>query len=117
MVKLETALGEITISGLRCLKPSWAVPSTNASVWRAWPPRTPWKIWCLFSSANRLDKGVRVIPAGEDMVSIELHIVVIYGLNIAAVSSSIVNRVRYTVEELTGLTVHEVTICVDDMKA
>ena len=23
----------------------------------------------------------------------------------------------YTVEELTGLTVHEVTICVDDMKA
>ena len=116
MVKLETALGEITISAEvletivgRAVNECFGVAGMAAK-------DSVENLVSLFKR-NRLDKGVRVIPAGEDMVSIELHIVVIYGLNIAAVSSSLVNRVRYTVEELTGLTVHEVTICVDDMKA
>ena len=113
MVKLETALGEITISAEvletivgHAVNECFGVAGMAAK-------DSVENLVSLFKR-NRLDKGVRVIPAGED---IELHIVVIYGLNIAAVSSSIVNRVRYTVEELTGLTVHEVTICVDDMKA
>ena len=40
-------------------------------------------------------------------LSIELHIVVTYGVNIAAIVKSIVNKVRYTVEEATGLEVEK----------
>lgn len=65
---------------------------------------------------SRLDKGVRVIPAGDESLSIELHIVVVYGLNIAAVAESISEKVKFAVEEATGLGVRDVIVCVDDMK-
>ena len=40
----------------------------------------------------------------------------VYGMNIAAIAKSIVNKVRYTVEEATGLTVKKVNVFVDGMK-
>ncbi len=65
---------------------------------------------------NNLNKGVKITPLGGDMIGIELHIVVVYGLNITAVSESIMNKVKYMVEEQTGLVVQEITVYVDDMK-
>ena len=47
---------------------------------------------------------------------IDLHIAVTYGVNISAIVKSIVNKVRYTVEEATGLQVAKVNVFVDDMK-
>ena len=46
-----------------------------------------------------------------------MHIIVTYGLNIAAIVKSIVNKVRYTVEDATGLDVLKVNVYVDGMKA
>jgi len=46
-----------------------------------------------------------------------LHIVVTYGLNISVIVKSIVNKVRYTVEEATGLEVKKVNVFVDAMKS
>ena len=48
------------------------------------------------------DKGVKVRTVAGGLV-IDLHIAVTYGVNIAAIVKSIVNKVRYTVEEATGL--------------
>lgn len=62
------------------------------------------------------DKGVKVKTIGGRL-SIELHIVVTYGVNIAAIVKSIVNKVRYTVEEATGLEVEKVDVFVDGMKS
>jgi len=61
------------------------------------------------------DEGVRVRTSGGGLI-VDLHIVVIYGMNIAAVTRSIVNRVRYTVEQATGLEVAKVNVFVDAMK-
>lgn len=47
---------------------------------------------------------------------IDLHIAVTYGVNISAIVKSIVNKVRYTVEEATGFQVAKVNVFVDDMK-
>ena len=47
----------------------------------------------------------------------DLHISVIYGMNISAIAKSIVNKVRYTVEEVTGLQVKKVNVFVDGMKS
>ncbi|MBC8584666.1 Asp23/Gls24 family envelope stress response protein [Youxingia wuxianensis] len=61
------------------------------------------------------DKGVRVRTSGGGLV-IDLHIVVVYGMNISAIVKSIVNKVRYTVEQATGLDVAKVNVFVDEMK-
>lgn len=61
------------------------------------------------------DDGVHVRGEGDRLI-VDIHISVIYGMNIAAIAKSIVNKVRYTVEEATGLTVKKVNVFVDGMK-
>lgn len=62
------------------------------------------------------DKGVRVQSDGRELI-VELHISVIYGMNISAIAQSIENKVQFTVEQATGLHVKEVRVCVDAMKS
>lgn len=69
----------------------------------------------MFSRRSFADQGVRVHTEGGRLV-IDLHISVVYGMNIAAIARSIVNKVRYTVEEATGFSVKKVNIYVDEMK-
>ena len=69
----------------------------------------------VLSRRTYADDGVRVRGEGTRLV-VDIHIEVIYGMNIAAISKSIVNKVRYTVEEATGLTVKKVNVFVDGMK-
>ena len=51
----------------------------------------------------------------DDGLVIELHIIVTYGVNISTIVDSIVNKVRYTIEEATCLSVKEVNVYVDSM--
>lgn len=60
------------------------------------------------------EKGVRVTDEGGQL-SVELHIKVMYGINIAAVVRSISHKVRYVVEDATSLSVRRVDVCVDDI--
>ncbi|MDR2647916.1 MAG: Asp23/Gls24 family envelope stress response protein [Oscillospiraceae bacterium] len=69
----------------------------------------------LTKKRSFVGQGVRVIRDGNGLV-VDLHIVVSYGLNISAIVRSIVHKVRYTVEEATGLEVRKVNVFVDDMK-
>jgi len=65
--------------------------------------------------SESMAKGVRVIFQEDDTVSIELHIIVDTGVNLEAVSSSIMNEVRYEVGKLTGAQVRAVDVYVDSM--
>jgi uncharacterized alkaline shock family protein YloU len=49
-------------------------------------------------------------------VTVDVHVVVEYGLNLAEVASSVRNRVSYEVERLTGLAVRAVEVHVDDVR-
>lgn len=60
-------------------------------------------------------KGVRVRFNDDASVSIELHIIVDNGVNLTAVSRSIMSEVRYVVERITGAEVKNVDVCVDSM--
>ena len=60
------------------------------------------------------DKGVRVTEDGGKLV-IELHIKVTYGLNISAIVKSITHKVKYVVEDATGLQVKKINVSVDDI--
>lgn len=116
MMKYETALGEVVLSA-EVLETAVGIAVNDSFGVAGMAARDTVDSIVSLLKKSRLDKGVRVIPVSDDAVSVELHIVVVYGLNIAAVSQSIISKVKFTLEELTGLTVHEVTICVDDMKA
>lgn len=63
---------------------------------------------------NFPEKGVRVTEEDGKLV-IELHIKVTYGLNIAAAVKSITHKVKYVVEEATGLEVKGIRVSVDDV--
>jgi len=59
--------------------------------------------------------GIEVGREGE-AVTIDLHVVVEYGLNLAEVASTLRNRVGYEVERLTGLPVRAVEVHIEDVR-
>ncbi|MDQ2968165.1 MAG: Asp23/Gls24 family envelope stress response protein [Actinomycetota bacterium] len=65
---------------------------------------------------DRLRQGITVGGSAEEGITIELHVVVEYGLNLAEVGSTLRNRVQYEVERLTGLPVAEVEVRIQDVK-
>ncbi|NLO96759.1 MAG: Asp23/Gls24 family envelope stress response protein [Peptococcaceae bacterium] len=64
---------------------------------------------------ENLSKGVTV-TFQEDMVIIDLYIIVGYGIKISEVASNVMERVRYTVETMTGLKVSEVNVNVQGVR-
>ena len=62
-----------------------------------------------------MSKGVKVTYNDDGTVSIELHIVVENGVNIATVCRSIMGEVKYVVNLNTGVTVKAVNVCVDSV--
>ena len=60
-----------------------------------------------------MSKGVEVHFNDDDSVSLELHIGVDQGVNISAVSRSIMNEVRYKLSQATGVPVKSVDVYID----
>lgn len=70
----------------------------------------------LVRGSDYSEKGVRVTQEDGRLV-IELHIAVIYGLNITTAARAISHRVKDEVEQFTGLKVARVVVSVDDVIA
>ena len=64
------------------------------------------------TSKENLDQRV-IVKSINGQLTIDLHISVSYGVNINAIVDSIVNKVRYTVEEATDLKVSKVNVFID----
>lgn len=64
------------------------------------------------TSKENTDQGV-IVRCDNGQLTIDLHISVSYGVNINAIVDSIVNKVRYTVEEATDLHVSKVNVYID----
>lgn len=64
---------------------------------------------------NANDRGVRV-RFSKDKLLIDLHISLMYGVNMNAVVRSIINKVGYTVEQSTGIGVEKVNVFVDSIR-
>lgn len=70
--------------------------------------------WELLRREN-LNKGVK-IHFKDDMVSIELFVIVEYGIKISVIANNIIEKVKYTIENLTGLKVSSVTVNVQGIR-
>ncbi len=60
-------------------------------------------------------KGVNIEFHPDDTITIDLHIIVDYGVNLTAVCNSIISEVRYVVVNTTGTAVRSVNVYVDSL--
>lgn len=68
----------------------------------------------IFTGKKNISKGVKV-NVGEESASIDLYIVVKYGIKIPDVALSVQKNVKKTVETMTGLNVSAVNIFVQNV--
>lgn len=68
----------------------------------------------ILTGKKNLSKGVKV-NVGENSASIDLYIVVEYGIKILEVSKKIQENVKKAVESMTGLTVSAVNVHVQNV--
>lgn len=64
---------------------------------------------------EHLTKGVKVNTTDE-IIRIDLFVIVQYGTNISAVANNIIDKVKYNIETITGLTVDSIRINVQDVR-
>ena len=69
----------------------------------------------VLSGKKNLSKGIKV-DAGDKEVKIDVNIIVEYGSRIPDVAFEIQNRVKKSVESMTGLKVSEVNVHVQGVK-
>jgi uncharacterized alkaline shock family protein YloU len=70
--------------------------------------------WEILKRDN-LSKGVRIISDKEEF-AIDLYIIVEYGTKISVIANNIIQKVKYTIEGLTGLKVSKVTVYVQGIR-
>jgi uncharacterized alkaline shock family protein YloU len=110
---LESSLGRITISNEAVAHIVGRVAAEAYGVVGMGPRR---RIGRLLTR-DRRRQGISIGGSAERGITIELSVIVEYGLNLAEVASTVRNRVRYEVERLTGLPVAAVEVRIDDVRA
>ena len=66
-------------------------------------------------SFKNLSKCIKV-TSEETFVNIDIHIIIQYGINIAVVSENLIEKVRFNVENQTGLEVRDVNLFVQGIR-
>ncbi|NLV76379.1 MAG: Asp23/Gls24 family envelope stress response protein [Tissierellia bacterium] len=64
---------------------------------------------------ENLAKGVKVYTR-DDEVEIDLHVILQYGMKISVVAQNIIEKVKFNVENLTGLKVTKVNVFVQGIR-
>lgn len=64
---------------------------------------------------ENLSKGVK-INTEENEVQIDLYVILQYGVRISVVASNIIEKVKYNVENLTGLKVEKINVFVQGVR-
>ena len=65
---------------------------------------------------DSVSKGVNVIVEANNMITIDFHIIVAYGVSISTVAENLMSTVRYKVEEFTGMQVEKINIFVEGVR-
>ena len=114
MIKVQTGRGEVTISNAVFTAITGAA-ATNCFGVKGMAHRSMTDGLVRLLRREAMSKGVKVTYNDDNTVSIELHIVVENGVNIATVCRSIMSEVKYVVTKNTGVEVREVNVCVDSV--
>ncbi len=113
MIRYQTRFGTVTISNEYFAKlignavvSCYGVSSMVAKGSQWWRSK--------FSKKEYIDTGI-IVSGDINQINVDLHITVTFGVNINAIAQSIMHKVKYVVEESTGIAVNNVTVHVDGM--
>ncbi len=65
---------------------------------------------------DSVSKGVNVEIDEDNKLTINFHIIVAYGVSISTVCDNLINTVKYSVEEMTGMNVKDINIFVEGVR-
>jgi len=71
-------------------------------------------LWELMKGEN-FSKGVK-IKFKDNEISIELYIIVEYGTKISEIANNIIQKIKYNLENMTGLKVSTITVNVQGVR-
>ncbi|MBE5951793.1 MAG: Asp23/Gls24 family envelope stress response protein [Lachnospiraceae bacterium] len=60
--------------------------------------------------------GVGVTVSSDNRITIDLHVIVSYGVSISAVTDNLISNVKYKVEEFAGLSVERINVYVEGVR-
>ena len=115
MIAYETMIGKIEISEAYLSRLIGHEVTSCYGVVGMNPSGNRQRIFKALSRKEQLDTGIRV-SGDAGSVTVELHITVLFGMNINAIASSITEKVKYVVKEATGIVVDRVIVKVDGIK-
>lgn len=114
-MKIETKLGQISISGdVFTTITGTATSSCYGVKGMALTSKTDGLVHLL--KRESMGKGVKITLNDDESISIELHIIVNHGVNLNAVCCSIMQEVSYVVTDITGVPVKQIQVYVDGMR-
>ena len=113
-MKLQTEKGEIRISS-DVFSNITGAAATNCYGVKGMAVRSTTDGLVHLLRRESMAKGVKVSYHDDSSVSIELHIIVDNGVNLTAVSRSIMSEVKYVVSRTTGVEVRNVDVYIDSM--
>ena len=64
---------------------------------------------------ENLSKGIKV-NTENNQINIELHVVLEYGVKISVVGQNIIERVKFNIENLAGLTIDNIEVLVEGIR-
>ena len=64
---------------------------------------------------DSLKHGINV-TIDDNRISLDFHVILAYGISIAAVSENLVSNVKYQVEEFTGMQIDKINIIVEGVR-
>ncbi len=65
---------------------------------------------------ENITKGIKVVISDDNIISVDIHIIIEYGVNINVIGKSIIKNVKYQITNMTGLDVEQVNVCVEGFR-
>ena len=115
MISYETRIGTVVITEQFLSKLIGFEVTSCFGVVGMMPHGSKQRIVDVFSKRKAVDTGI-IVSGNAETIDVEIHIVVTYGMNISAIAASITEKVKYIVNEITGINVGKVSVMVDDIK-
>ncbi len=63
-----------------------------------------------------LTHGINVIISEENLITLDFHVIVSYGVSISTVAENLINSVKYKVEEFAGMKIEKINVYVDGVR-
>ena len=65
---------------------------------------------------DSLTRGIHVEIDEDNMITIDFHVIVSYGVGISTVAENLIENVKYKVHEFTGLDIKKINIFVEGVR-